>query len=72
MQIDDEPRGTREGEVLHQRGTLEVDHDLDPAGRRQNAHTFHFPVADAAVPPAGRRPRKGPGNNDSEQESDAS
>src|SRR6266550_1311025 len=64
VQIDDEPCGIREGEVLNLRRPLQVDDDLDLAGGRQHADS-----ADLAVPAATRhrRPRKGPGNDDGQQ-----
>src|SRR2546426_367102 len=57
LQIDHEPRGIREREVLDDRGALQVDDDLDLAAGRHHTHPSDFPVAD---PP--RRPHKGPGS----------
>ena len=66
LEVDDEPRGIREREVLDERGPLHVDDDLDLAGGRHYAHTPHL-----SVPPVHRCPRKGPGSNDGEQEREA-
>ena len=63
LEVDHEARGIRKSEVLDDRGPQHVDDDLDLARGRQHAHTSHL-----SVPPAHRRPRKGPGNNDGEQE----
>ena len=66
LEVDDEAGGVRKRKVLNDRGSQQVDDDLDLAGGRPHAHTAHL-----AVPPAYRCPRKGPGSNDGEQEREA-
>src|SRR3989475_10825363 len=58
-EIDDEPRRITQGEVLDVHGTLEVDHDLDFAGRRDHADGLHLAIAP--------RPRQGSGRRRDEE-----
>ena len=61
FEIDDEPCWIGEREILDHGGTLQVDDDLDLAGRRQHTHRADFSVASC-------RPGKGPGNDSREQD----
>src|SRR5439155_22537313 len=70
LQVDDEPRGIGQREVLNDRSTLQVDHDLDLAAARQHAHPANFTIsrvprggggAGGAGGPANRLPPKGRG-----------
>src|SRR5213078_5032695 len=44
LQIEYEPRGARQGEVLHLDRAPEIDHDLHAAGGREHADGFDFAV----------------------------